>query len=317
MESSSPFNSPVYKILAGPAVQPFYVHADFLSKSEVLKREIHGRWKESEEKQITWRHWHVSAVGKFIEWLYTGDFKCLYPTKVETGGSSYRQNHDSPRASAEDVSKTEPRPGNRYFNHYLSANLRLNISSGSTSPQPLPTLYELEWPGSRKFSKLPQAEEYDEWTDDQMWHSEELNYEEVFMTYAELYVMASTYMMDELKNVAWQRLRSVLKRIGVPVPGSLLIEHLANLIHYTFKETGNIGDEEDHLRMLVTTFAALHFTTIKGPEIDSLLVSSSFSDREFVLALTDKIAHQMKYLQSRASIFTSDPELYFLCKSMQ
>ncbi|KAI4200144.1 MAG: hypothetical protein LQ350_004105 [Teloschistes chrysophthalmus] len=316
MESSSPFSSQFYKILVGPSAHPVYVHAGVLSKSEVLKREVYGQWKESEDKQIIWPHWNVSAVEKFVEWLYTGDYKCPFPTKVETLESPFQQSHNGQGRSFDDEYKSlldcpcprreKAKEGNtclstvwfKMFNQLSS-----NMTGCPTWAHPLPRLDELDWAGCRKLStKLTQAEEYDKWTGHQFWRPEELDYEEVFMTHAELYVMACTYMVDHLKNMAWQRLRSVLKNIGVPVAESPLIKNLANLIHYTFKETGTSGDDEDPLRMLVTAFAALHFTTIKGSEIDALIMSPLRSDREFVIALTSRTTQQLKYLEALTTI---------------
>ncbi|KAL8664191.1 MAG: hypothetical protein Q9202_003269 [Teloschistes flavicans] len=294
MEASSPFNSQVYKILVGPTAKPFYVHADILSKSEMLRREISGQWKESEEKQITWSHWNAGTVAKFIEWLYTDDYKCPYPIKAEPQESSSPQNHDGP----EPLGNVESNP---FPEHHDNGKKENPTTETSTSAQPLPTIDALDWAGCRKLGKLTQAEEYDTWTGHQLWRPEELDYHEVFMTHAELYVMACTYMVDDLKNMAWQRLRSVLRTTGVPVPGSALIENLASLTHYTFNQTGNRSGEEDPLRMLVTTFAALHFTAIKGPEIDELIMSPSSSDKEFFVALTSRITQQMKYLEAKAT----------------
>ncbi|KAL9583134.1 MAG: hypothetical protein Q9212_002883 [Teloschistes hypoglaucus] len=297
MEFSNPFSSQFYTILVGPSAHPFYVHADVLAKSEVLKREVSGEWKESQEKQIIWPHWNLSAAAKFIEWLYTGDYRCPYPTKVGTGESSSQQERESLRAS----------DSWRFGSHLFSISNKpagiLDMLRKAIPEQPLPPLNELVWIGSCKLElwRPSQAGEYEKWTTHQKWHPSELDYEEVFLTHAELYVMACTYMVDDLKSMAWQRLRSVLSKIGVPVSGSPLIGNLASLIRYTFKETGTSGNDEDPLRMLVTAFAALHFTIIQGPEIDALIMSPANSDREFSVALTSRMTRQMRYLEAKTT----------------
>ncbi|KAL8690348.1 MAG: hypothetical protein Q9218_004189 [Villophora microphyllina] len=322
MASSSAFKSEVYQILAGPEAKVFHVHANVLAQSKVLANVVSGNRKESQDKSIVWARWSVSAVEKFLEWLYTGDYKCPYPTKPDAAEPSPQPNCNAsddlnlgpdhlytepikagyvpPRMHGKKGKKT-----NRYQVppdcHVPEPAEAAPTADTANSAQCLPRLQDLHWPGCRKLERLSQAEEYEKWTGHQLWRPDELDYEDVFMIHAELYVMACHYIIDDLKNMVWQRLRSVLVTAGVPVPGTPLIGNLASLVHYTFKETGTDGDHEDPLRMLVTAFAALHFTKIKGPETDVLIMSPASSDKEFVVALTSKMAQQMNYLEATAS----------------
>ncbi|KAL9008712.1 MAG: hypothetical protein Q9173_006192 [Seirophora scorigena] len=75
------FRSPIFEIYVGPRekAERFSAHAHILSKSEVLKAEVEGPWKEEKERKITWPHWTVGAAERFLEWLYSGDYACPYP----------------------------------------------------------------------------------------------------------------------------------------------------------------------------------------------------------------------------------------------
>lgn len=55
-----------------------------MSKSEALKALIEGRWKESGEKEIVWKDWDGDTVDRFLQWIYTGDYKFPHPTPGTT-----------------------------------------------------------------------------------------------------------------------------------------------------------------------------------------------------------------------------------------
>ncbi|KAL9031627.1 MAG: hypothetical protein Q9180_006791 [Flavoplaca navasiana] len=143
---------------------------------------------------------------------------------------------------------------------------------------------------------MSEAEEFDKWTGHQLWSPGQLDYHATFMTHAELYNMACTYQLDGLKNMAWQRLRSVMVTIGQPVTGSAVIGNLVKLIRYTYEVTGDIDHEEEPLRKLVTTFAAAYISQFEGPDVDELMRSRVESDREFVVDLMAKIRVQVNSL---------------------
>ncbi|KAL8894126.1 MAG: hypothetical protein Q9207_008548, partial [Kuettlingeria erythrocarpa] len=175
-------------------------------------------------------------------------------------------------------------------------------------PPALTRLQDLTFPGCRPLAKISQAEEFDKWTGHQLWTPAELDYETTFLTHAELYVMATAYMLEELKNMAWQRLRSVLISIGKPAPGSRVVDNLASLSRYVYAETGGGGGgvvEEEPLRMLVSGFAGLHFTCLKGKGMEELFMSGVEGDREFVVDLMGKVARQMAYLEAKEDSFQS------------
>ncbi|KAL8698027.1 MAG: hypothetical protein Q9201_006794 [Fulgogasparrea decipioides] len=342
MDFGGVYKSHIFEILVGPSAESF-AHADVLSRSKVLKKEVEGLWKEKEENRIYWRDWSVDTVEKFLEWLYTSDYTCPYPTKVldlETRSASidaeatsrYAEpaiTHETPKTPPVDVPDPmpaevefpipeeppddlgEPRASMPHFFRYsrLPHGFQSTGKGEALSMRPLTRLPDLDWSGCRTLEKLSQAEEYDKWTGHQLWSPAQLDYEATFMSHAELYVMADRYMLDELKNMAWQRLRSVLVTIGTPSSKSPVIRNLMTLIHYVYQETGEPDEGKDPLRELVTTFAALHFTCIQGPEIDELIRSSDMSDAEFIVDLMAKTAQQMSFLESRTSKKDAEPTM--------
>ncbi|KAL8752766.1 MAG: hypothetical protein Q9184_005633 [Pyrenodesmia sp. 2 TL-2023] len=339
--STYAFESPVFEIIAGKSgnTKTFRAHASVLSKSKVLKTEVEGLWKESAERKIQWPHWTVDGAEKFLEWLYTGDYKCPYPTKCpqpEAKSAKYLSSKDLyvllfEQAPTDERSEVTPEgdtferfgitygdsgivfptpkrspagyPGGRQI---VSATKKSKTQRQARLPSPaLARLQDLTFTGCRPLGgKLSQAEEFDKWTGHQLWKPTELDYETTFMTHAELYIMANTYMLDDLKNMAWQRLRAVLISIGRPTPGSTVVDNLASLSHYVYTETGATGAEgmEEPLRMLVLGFASLHFTSLKGQRMEELMMSKEEADREFVVDLMGKVSQQMSYLESENDV---------------
>ena len=181
------------------------------------------------------------------------------------------------------------------------------ISSPTTSAiqpsdqGPLTPLKDLTWSGSHAIKKTSQAEEFDNWLKNQLAHSKQLDYKATFMTHATLYVIACQKELDELKNMAWQRLRSLLVAVGPLLAGWPIIANMVALIQYTYKETSVSELAEDPLRDLVTSFVAIHFTKFKGPEVDNLFYSELADDREFVVELMVKVRQSMENLETLES----------------
>lgn len=186
-----------------------------------------------------------------------------------------------------------------------SRNNKARKSARSTVP-PLTRLEDLTWHGCRTLEKSSEAEEFDRWTGHQLWRPDELNYENILMTHAKLYVMACFYQLDELKNMSWQRLRAVLVSIGKPSHQTPVIGNLVTLIHYVYQETGDNSLGEEPLRMLVTSFAALHYTKLNGTGVNDLLLSTEAADREFVVDLFEKVAQHMSYLEEEGWYHPTD-----------
>lgn len=281
---------------------------------------MEGSWREKTEKKIVWPHWSATAVENFVEWIYTEDYKGPYPTPIRdteelpaknsenSGETDARTIKDAvPVASSPALSDgfdltSQEKPRKRPVS-FLSATSQEQIAEAKKRHVlPFTRVQGLVGPtGNRKVKKLSKAEEYDMWTGHMLWRSDELDYENTLMTHAELHVMACQYMLDDLKELTWQRLRSVLISVGTPVHQSLFIRNLVKVLRYVYKETATDSLEADQepLLKLLSTFTAQHFTQIKGPEIDELFGSATELDREIVVDVTAKITQIMDHLEAR------------------
>lgn len=80
---TSRYASPIFKIIAGPEGDEYNVHSGLLAdKSPMLKAIVDGEWKESSERVIFWGEWDSATVSMFVEWVYTGEYCCVFPELV-------------------------------------------------------------------------------------------------------------------------------------------------------------------------------------------------------------------------------------------
>ncbi|KAL8850914.1 MAG: hypothetical protein Q9221_004114, partial [Calogaya cf. arnoldii] len=208
-----PFGSQVFQIVVGPSAKTLYAHADVLAKSDVLRMVVNSGGKEKEEGKILWPDWTVGAAERFLEWLYTGDYKCPYPVEASKQDQISREK-DEGEAGTQLAVKAGQGIKNGHAVRIRSNKRAHKQSHTNITPRPTKTnkqspivpgtqFKDVTWSGSRPLtSKLSEAEEFDKWTGHQLWTPGQLDYEATFMTHAELYNMACTYQMDDLKNMA-------------------------------------------------------------------------------------------------------------------
>lgn len=290
----------------GPSKQLFYAHSNALARSEVLKKEVEGPWKENAERKICWPHWKIATVEKFLDWLYTTDYICPYPHPVPTPTSSERPTDND--ATSKRSATQEAILSFDYHGEDAEWPVEPAAKKAKTST-PVPTLkplQDLTWSDDRCQPKISQAEEYSRWTGHQLWRPDQLDYETTLMTHAELYVMACHYLLDDLAAMSWQRLRAVLMSMGTPSVGSPVIRNLMNLFRYPYEETGiSLDEEEEPLRNLLTTFAALHYPIFKGSGIEKWATSAKESDREFCADLMVKVMLRVETLEAVPGVASS------------
>ena len=172
-------------------------------------------------------------------------------------------------------------------------------STAPTGKGPLTALEDLKWKGSHAVQVTSQAEKFTIRMANQLASSKQLNYDATFMTHATLYVIACEKDLPELKNMAWQRLRSLLVAIGPLGKKAPVLANMVALIQYTYRETGVSELALDPLRDLVTSYVAINFTKFKGAKVDALFSSQAADDREFVVEVMAKVSQSMKDLEAK------------------
>lgn len=252
----------------------FLVHADLLaSQSECLRNLI----KEipdvpSAQRQLHMVRWDAATVGRFVEFMYTGDYHCPDPVPLDTpvatpaGGSV--SGHGGEEEPADEVAIVPP----------LSPSPEQDSDTGGLKPQfQLPQLKRFLEPGllaplSGMFAsggfipqrKLSAAETYS----NKFFCPAKHDFEEVFLTHAKTYVIALMFEVQDLCVLALQRLARALVNIDSVPPDSLLVSNFIELARYAYSATTKA---QDPLREVVSQFAALNFTSIQTQEMSGLM----------------------------------------------
>ncbi|KAL9617298.1 MAG: hypothetical protein Q9204_008494 [Flavoplaca sp. TL-2023a] len=286
---------------------------------------VSGGGKEMEEGKIVWPDWTLGGAERLLEWLYTEDYGFPYPRPLSEAEHGSDDNGDSFDVNDELVAvdpndellkidrnkKVHYSPVSSDFDSEDEAPARKEVGKeGRTTKGPFDRLQDLTWPGCYSpEEKASEGKKFDNWVGRFLWSPDQLDYEATLIAHAELYVMACRYMLDELKNLSWQRLRSVLVEINNPCAKSSFMGNLIDLIRYCYKETSNEPGCTEPLRQLVTSYAAIHCGLFGGPMVDDLMMSTELSDREFVSDFTRKAVQNVDLLEIRNSFLTRELRL--------
>ncbi|KAL8690346.1 MAG: hypothetical protein Q9218_004187 [Villophora microphyllina] len=160
------------------------------------------------------------------------------------------------------------------------------------------SLKELIWnaPGeSRRVTT--QTEQYDKWVDEDWGLLDELDHEPLFLIHAELYLMASHYLINALEYMALQRLQSILITIGTPGSKSVIVSNIKSLTRYVYEEIANVEKGEEPLRRLVAIYTVLHLSStlvMQGAVFAEIMKSTVASDREFVADFVFQLAWKLE-----------------------
>lgn len=277
-------SSEVLKFVPHDKEERFLVHAALLaSQSGHLRNLIEKTSGESSgpERELDIGYWGSETLGRFVEFVYTGDYHCPDPVPLDTpattpeGGSvsgSVGEEEDIAAVSPSTESVQDSEAGELKQKFWL--------------PQPQVQLLRGLAPLSEMFApdilnpqrKLSAAEIFA--TKD--FHPAEHDFEEVFLAHAKVYTIARTFEIEALCILALQRLLRTLVNIGPVPPGSALVGNFVELARYAY---ATIPGTQDPLRNLVSQFAALNFTSMQTQEMRKLMKGGG----DFASDLMEKI----------------------------
>ncbi|KAL9042097.1 MAG: hypothetical protein Q9214_003888 [Letrouitia sp. 1 TL-2023] len=303
-QDQSPFETAIFEILAGPTGKCFFVHAAVLAKSERIRKQIEGNWKDTLQHKLVWENWSEDIVSLFVEWLYTGDYNFPYPVEISPSSQGNEENHAEDQDTLvhqevdQEGEKTPPPPP-------LEPSAAFE-EEPKPPDRPLTPLSDLRWSAGHPIRTTSQAEEFKLWPGFIIWKPEMLDYEDTLMTHAKLYVMADYFLLSELQNATLHQLRSSLLTIEPLIPESRQMSNVAHLIDYVYEHTVEPTIGENPLRRLVSQYAALQFANFKGDEFRQLMKKGG----EFVNDLVEKVRRAKSETLSTSSGKKSKKKAY-------
>ena len=265
------FTSPTFEIVAGTDGKTFTVHTAVLLKSEVLERAIQGGWKESVERRIDWPEWDECTVGRLVEWLYTGDYGCPYPTPIR-----------EPFVKEREVSWSEPHgPEAIGFTDNLNGNRK------GRKWDPLAHVANITIEESTLSHKPSELEKFVQWMRNEHWIIPSLTFAEVLLTHARVYALANYLMLHDLKVQAFYRLKAVLLVVGPLHSETQFVVDLVTVIRYVYANTESLATDRVPLRKAILTYLALCIEDFIGEDVDDLLANEPVFAAEMIPVMRD------------------------------
>ena len=248
----SPFTGSTCEVLAGPEQTRFVAHVSVLEKSEKLRAVTRGTWRDSSECKIKLEDWDAKTVGRFLQWLYTGDYESPYPVEV-------------PQSELEETGiliSESPAP----------APSRQKVSYSMVPPKQmaLGAFTDLDFQKAVPGLASSHANAFESWAAKS--HGV-LNFEATLLAHAKLYALANYMLLPTLQAQVFYRLKAVLLFIspstnslslaftkpGLFIANLPVIYNIVTLIEYVYANTARLESEEEPLRKLISTFVTLHY----------------------------------------------------------
>ena len=229
------FSSTVFQINAEKGTSTFYVHGDILSRnSQPFKSIVDGNWEESVKREINLEEWDADTVSRMIEYLYTKDY-----TWQKNGNFK-----PVPVIVPEESPSVE---------HSPDAVRPLTPISGLT-----------EYRGKRR--RLCQC-------NDQLGHVDKM-FGGSFLVHAKVYALANYRAIEELSELALDRLLRSLSAFQSTEYNPQQIGYIVELVSYVYENTCWRLGKPEPIRQAVTRFIALELTKLNSTGEISVLMST-------------------------------------------
>ncbi len=109
--------------------------------------QVAGSWKDIAGKDgIDWTSWNVNTVERFLDWLYTGDYRCAYPTEIR-GSGEFARDKTVDEACGGDLSGPSERRND------LAVAMTKDQVPRTLRTGPLTPLKDLHWDGLQNLGK--------------------------------------------------------------------------------------------------------------------------------------------------------------------
>lgn len=254
------------------------VHEDVLASQSQRLKDIIDAFTAAEPKpgrEIPLDNWDADTVGRFVEYIYTGDYQSPDPvlpsTPVMTPEGSNQSAASSDGLSPVDVISVPSALGKVEEGHTLVPPVR-----------PLTPLSEC-FPGGPDPLRKPSAAET---FAAKYFDPSEHDFEEVFLAHAKIFALAWEFDVEALQKLSVQRLLRTFINIDSFQSDWPVASNFVELARYAY--CGN-NPADNGLRKIVSQFAALNFTALQTDEMKVLIEQSGGFARD----LTAKVCRRL------------------------
>ena len=280
--------SDIYELHAGPKKKRYFVHADILAQSDMLRVSIQGKWKESAECIVTLENWDPETVARLVEWLYSNDYFVPNPKTVEM---------------AQEVLGISGPPYDGRWTPLKGLpkgiqGLRLK-SEDDTLPRSLTPLEDLRFDESKPQSVPPsRVESFQEWTTHNIRSKHDLDYEKALIAHAKICSLGGYLLLPSLSALAFQRIQEILVFLDPIVPRSAALDNVLSLVRHVYVDIVRPGDAEEPLQKLVSTFVAINHARFESAYMSSLQETFALFARD----VADKVKLYVATLEQRLRV---------------
>lgn len=250
----------VFKV--GSAQKSFSLHSKLVTQcSRPLNARILGSIKEAKERSVRLVDVEEETFARFAEYIYGGGYNVPSPAILPDQADSSNESVPEPpaeRVTADLEAPTEEPPmhddlywGQSHTSKKKTKHRKAPISESLSSfaSFALPTLASVPFP-----QLVAQQVPEDPWSS--------LDYTEILLCHAQLYVFAKKYDVVGLKDLVLCRMHSVLKVMS----SFSQIRKIVPIVEHIYQNIPSMTNSNEPMRDLLTHFVAWKFKTLMGEE---------------------------------------------------
>ncbi|KAL8973898.1 MAG: hypothetical protein Q9197_001855 [Variospora fuerteventurae] len=263
--------SQIFTVYAGPKHEKLSAHAGILIKSPALRKIVEGVWKDSQERVVKLEDHDFGTVSQMLEWLYCGYYSwgraCLpNAPPIESTCSNDREQLYIISQALDGSRLVTLSPLTSMENQQLQTNNNL-----TTLSRPSDILRHGQ-PGKRGTPLSTVTNHHKAGGIDSV-----IRFATrsgcVLVQDAKLYVLAQYLELSCLKDLTFRSIQEVLSDTmsDKQETNAALRANVVTLIRFVYDHTDSLTNSVEPLRRLVTSFVAVRYKAVKGPEFDLLL----------------------------------------------
>ena len=277
-------------IHAGQGLEMLAVHTKVLlaSGSPSLSSLLYSKCRESHhdpvDETIDWKHIDAETARRVLTFLYLQDYPV--PGPVSRGDCSdsesslsdipgeVLQEDETPTIEHDNDDGAGDNDGNNTgvndgidadvdINTDVSANGTDGVDDMNTDDTTTPTdpLHSPAWPfmldymepGNGTSLRLRTASCFE----DHPFPFAEYSYIDILLAHAQVYIVARSYHLNELQDLAVHRMSQTLNKVDCSIPHAT--DELSDLVEYVYNVTDTGEDSADRMQLLVSQFCAIKY----------------------------------------------------------